>query len=216
LRVLDGCLKDGPADADAFRARGALRTRLGQYAGAQADYTRALEVAPDAATHAARGWCCLVADAPRLALEDFEAALRLAPDLADACAGRGFARAVLGSPRAAVADAEEALRRGPRSPRLYYNVARVFARAAAGPDGDLPRDGSADFQRQRWLGRAVANLTQALDHQSPAEAARFWHNVIDTDPVLNPLRRQQGFWDLAARYPRQQAQAGPARPAAGP
>src|SRR5205807_1962342 len=50
LQSLDACLQHGPPDADAFRARAVVRTRLGQYAGAQTDFTRALELRPEAAT----------------------------------------------------------------------------------------------------------------------------------------------------------------------
>ena len=38
LRSLDECVKRGPADAAVFRARAGLRTRTGDYSGAQADY----------------------------------------------------------------------------------------------------------------------------------------------------------------------------------
>jgi tetratricopeptide (TPR) repeat protein len=198
LQSLDDCLKYGPPDAGTFRARAALRTRLGQYPGAQTDYTRALELEPDAATYAARGWCYLVAGAANLALPDFEESIRLAPDEGDGYAGRGFARALLGQARLAVADAEESLRRGPRSPRLYYNVARVYAQAAARLEGDSLRTRETSHS---WQDRALHMLAKALDTQSPADAARFWWNVIDDDKALNPIRRSPGFRQLAARFP---------------
>ncbi|MCI0457110.1 MAG: tetratricopeptide repeat protein, partial [Gemmataceae bacterium] len=205
LQSLDDCLKYGPRDPGVFRARAALRTRLGQYPGAQTDYTRALEKEPDAATYAARGWCYLVADAPRLALPDFEEALRRAPEQADAYAGRGYSRVLLGETRLALADAEEALRRGPPAPRLYYNIARIYAQAIATLDSEPARHRSTAVDlRSRWQDRALQLLTKALHVQSPPEAARFWQNVIAMDKALNPIRRSPEFRQLAARYPPRQ------------
>jgi tetratricopeptide (TPR) repeat protein len=209
LQSLDDCLKYGPSDAGAFRARAALRTRLGQYAGAQTDYTRALEMQPDAATYTARGWCYVVAEAPRLGLPDFEEAIRLAPDQGDAYAGRGFCNALAGKARPAVNDAEEALRRGPSSPRLHYNVARVFAQAAARLEHG-PR-----WTVESWRERALQMLAKALDMQSAAEAARFWQDIVQTDKALNPLRGSPGFRQLAARYPPSPVR-GASRAAVGP
>jgi tetratricopeptide (TPR) repeat protein len=194
LRSLDVCLKQGPPDADAFRARAAVRTRLGQYPGAQTDYTRALE--PDAATYAARAWTYLVAEAPALALRDFQEVIRLDPDQGDAYSGRGYARALLGQYRPAVADAEDALRLGPPSPRLLYNVARIYAQVAA-VDG-----WGTDSQRARWEDRAVVLLRRALALQSPAEGTRFWRAYIQNDAALRQVRRSFEFKQLEERYGR--------------
>ncbi|MBN9522629.1 protein kinase [bacterium] len=201
LQALDDCLVHGPPDAGAFRARAAVRTQIGQYPGAQTDYTRALELNADAPTYAARGWCYLVAGAPRLALPDFDEAVRRAPELGDAYAGRGYARALLGDHQAAVADAEEALARGPQTPRLCYNVARVYAQAVARHDRQAVYVGTVDLARRaEWEERAVRVLTRALDQQPPADAAAFWRTV-GTDRAFDAVRRGAGFGRLAARYP---------------
>jgi len=204
LQALDDCVRDGPPDSAILRARAALRTRLGHYAGAQADYTRALDIAPDAETYAARGWCFLVADAPRLALPDFEEAIRFSPkaEQGDAYAGRGYARALLGQHLAAVSDAETALERGPLSSRLVYNVTRIYAQAIVRLDEQTQTAWSAG-QRSAWQERAVALLTRALELHPSAEQAPFWNNVVQTDKALNPLRGATGYWRLANRYPPQ-------------
>ena len=62
---LDAAAAGGPADAGSYRARAALYARLGKYPQALADYTRALELQPDAATYTARGWAFLVTDSRR-------------------------------------------------------------------------------------------------------------------------------------------------------
>jgi tetratricopeptide (TPR) repeat protein len=201
LSSLDACLKHGPPDADVFRARAAVRTRLGDYPGAQADYTRALEAVPDAATYAARGWAYLVADAPALALRDFEEAAHREPKSADAFVGRGCARAALGDGRAAVADAEHALQLGPSSPRLVYGAARVYAQAATAPTEGIASDGrTAAAVREVWERRAVELLRQALAAQSPAEAARFWKTYVRNDAALKAVRYGAAFRQMEDRF----------------
>lgn len=202
LQSLNDCLKSGPPDAGAFRARAALRTRLGQYAEAQADYTRALELNANGATYAARGWCYLVADAPKLALADFEESLRRTPAQSDAYAGRGLSRVLLGEGPSAIADAEEALRQGPESPRLFYNVARIYAQAVVTQSNSASRARvNADVPNVRACHeRAVQTLAQALAMQSAPEAAHFWQSVVESDKALNPIRQTTAFRQLAERY----------------
>ena len=74
-----------PAKCDVYSL--AVRTRLGQYAGAQADYGRALELTPDADIFTARGWTFLLTDTPKLAIDDFANALKLENLLARQAAG---------------------------------------------------------------------------------------------------------------------------------
>ncbi len=202
LQSLDNCVKFGPPDKGVFLARALLRMRSGQYSGAQTDYSRALEIDPDAATYAARGWCFLVADAPRLALPDFVKALHLAPKQADALAGRGYARVLLGDYQKAVLDAEESEQLGPPSPRLCFNLARIYAQAIARLDIENPR-GAAKL-RGVWHDRAVKMLAQALALQPSAEAADFWQTVILTDRALSPLRNSPEFGHLATRFSQKQ------------
>ena len=200
LQSLSDSLKFGPPDAGAFRARAALRTRMGQYASAQTDYTRAIELDANAATYAARGWCFLVADASKLGLPDFEESIRRLPTQSDAYAGRGLCRVLLGETQTAIADADEALRQGPDSTRLLYNVTRIYAQAAgtlsrssarSNPDLPSPRD---------CQDKAVETLTKTLDSQTDAEAAQFWQTIVETDPALNPVRQTTAFRELAGRY----------------
>ena len=69
--------------------------------------------------------------------------------------GRGYGRVLSGDYRQAVADAEEALRCGPPSPRLYYNVARIYAQASGNAD-------SSTWERSRHEARTVELLCAAL------------------------------------------------------
>jgi hypothetical protein len=132
---------------------------------------------------------------------DFDEAVRRAPELGDAYAGRGYARALLGDQQAAVADAEEALARGPQTPRLCYNVARVYAQAVARHDRQAVYVGTTDLARRaEWEDRAVRALTRALDGQPPADAAALWR-AAGTDRAFDAVRRGAGFGELAARFP---------------
>lgn len=179
-----------------------MRTRLGQYADAQTDYTRALELDPDAATYAARGWGYLVSDAPRLALADFQESLRHDPNQAVVLAGRGFAFARLGDVRNAIADADEASRREPESPRLCYHVARIYAQAV-GPLGRLSPAARASAQlptSHACQQRALQWLERALTQQIPVAANEFWTSVVEADQALDSIRQTSAFRQLAARY----------------
>jgi tetratricopeptide (TPR) repeat protein len=190
---LDACLQKQPNDVEVLCARASMRTRLGQYQGAQADYSRALELKPAADIYAARGWTYLLTDTPKLAILDFEAALRLEPDRGDALAGRGLARVQLGQALQAVQDAQEALRKGPPSARLSYNAARILAQAALRVDR---RSASAD----EYTRRALELLEDALNRLPPAERAEFWKNCVQADTVLRPLRWTPSYRRLAALH----------------
>ena len=195
VRSLDGYLGrasvgGGAAVAEAYRLRGLTRTQLGDRDGALHDYTRSLGIQPDAATRGYRGWVYLAEGAPKLALADFEAALRLGARDGDAHAGRGNARVKLGRPEEAVRDAEEALRRGPRTARMLHNTATIFARAA-------DRDGDARAQRQRFQQRALDLLGEALTAFPAARRPHFWTEQILKDPDLTSLHGLPRFQQLA-------------------
>jgi tetratricopeptide (TPR) repeat protein len=185
-------------DATALRTRGIVRSRLGRNAAALEDFGKSLELQPDAATYAARGWAYLGHDAPRLALPDFEEAMRRNPDGADARVGRAMARAKLGHYAPALADADEAVRLGPASARLAYNAARVYALAAESALGDaaLGRQKAAETH-ERCLDAALKLLTQAVEAQPAPRRAAFWSDVVLADAALRPLRRSAGFARLA-------------------
>ena len=135
LRSFDRYLEVGGAPtSDVYRGRGQARMKLGDYAGAADDYTRALLIKPDGDIQTHRGWAYFFAEAPGLALRDFEEAVRLDPENVDARVGRGLARVALGQTGAAVADAEEALRAPRRRPRCSHNIACIFAQAAGRGD----------------------------------------------------------------------------------
>ena len=185
--------RGSPLLAEAYRLRGLTRTQLGDREGALHDYTRSLDVQPDAATHRYRGWVYLVSAAPELALADFKTALRLGDRTGDVYNGRGNVRAKLGRPHEAVRDAEEALRRGPRNPRLLHNAAAVHALAAAVPD----RAGIDRVRQSQYQRKALELLAEALAALPAAERPRYWRERIGKDADLASLRSLPGYARLA-------------------
>src|SRR5262249_12947272 len=100
-----------------------------------------------------------------VALQDFDAALKLEPRHADALAGRGLALMMRGREAdvgAATRAAEESL----RSPEM-----------------------ATDREVGRYRVRAVALVRQALELVPEKERPAFWDRGVLTDPVLGPLQR---------------------------
>jgi tetratricopeptide (TPR) repeat protein len=182
IEAFDRYLETGKPLESVYRGRGLARAALGKYPGAIEDYTKALELQPTSLVQTYRGWAHLVCDAPKLALRDFELAIQLDPDNADAYNGRGFVLASQGRYRDAVRDAERALEQGPQSPRLVYNAARIYAQCGG---------------RER---RALELIRQALTLLPAGQRAAFWSAYIRTDAALAAIRQQQAFVQLEAEF----------------
>ena len=140
LASADAYLARGKPIAEVLEIRGLAHVAQRNFTAAIADFNRALDLMPDAEPAERsrlfnrRGWGYQFADAPRLALADFEESLRLEPNQSDAYGGRGLARIRLGQWRPAVTDAEAAVRLGQR-PCVPTSE---DARASSGP-GPLQR-----------------------------------------------------------------------------
>jgi tetratricopeptide (TPR) repeat protein len=189
---------------EVLEIRGLARVARQDLSGAIADYTRAIELRPDlepaikARLLNHRGWAHHLADATRLARDDFEASLTLIADQAEARAGRGFARVRLGDWKAAVADAEAAVRlvgtmptgEGGPDARLQarFNIARIYAQATEFAAAEVGRHGERALGLYRiYRGRALDQLRQALDDLPAPERAHLL-----SDPALRPLRLGRG------------------------
>jgi eukaryotic-like serine/threonine-protein kinase len=191
--------------AELCKARGLIHTQFREYAGAVAMYTRALiQVPNDAEALSLRGWVYLLLDAARPALEDFDKALKVKPNDADAFAGRGNARVRLRKVPEAIVDAESALQSGPKTARLLYNVATIYALAIA----QIELEGRAGSDRQvgkrlaLYEEKAFYCLERALEARRPEGRNAFWNDVVQKDPVLGPLRQSSKFEQLAETYRR--------------
>jgi serine/threonine protein kinase/predicted Zn-dependent protease len=205
LAAFDRYLSQEPGDSAAHRQRGFERAKLGDHAGALADYTRALELEPGSApTRARRGWAYLN-EAARLALADFEEAIKAHPDNGELYNGRGYARVLLGQVREGVADAEEALRRGPAGPErrqrlaLTSNAACVYARAV-GLVASAGHDPGRQELAQQYHDRAVELLRQTLDLVPPAARGLYVQEVVLPEPAFDPIRTSPAFTNMVAKY----------------
>ncbi len=198
----------GAATSATYRARALIKAKRGNYSGAVQDYTQSLEMdrradkQADPRTLAYRGWAYLISDAPKLALADFDEALKHEEcDRVDCYNGRGYARVVLGQWKEAVADAEAALEAKPTLPRHWYNAARIYAQAAARVDPDPARSTNLTReQRRRFENRAVHLLRLACEASPLDQRTAFWKEYVQADPALKPVKQGAAYAQLAAKY----------------
>jgi tetratricopeptide (TPR) repeat protein len=190
-------------DAEVYEARGLVRAKLNDYAGAVTDLERALEGEPRSARlYRLLGWTHVLGEAWKPARDAFARAVDLDPADADGYSGRGYARVKLGQTREAVADAEEALKHGPATALSVYNAARIYAQAAGRPVSE-PRAVDREARLGAWYQeRAVELLRKALTLEPGARRAAFWREHVQDDAALNPVRRSVAFQRLAAEFPR--------------
>jgi tetratricopeptide (TPR) repeat protein len=191
-------LERGKPDVEVYRRRARARMGTGDRKGVIEDFTLALALprtidTPVAALLSSRGWAFLLRQSPWAALSDFEEALRLSPDSAEALAGRASARLDLGDVKGAVADAEQTLRRRPLTQRILYNVARVLARAGA-KGGD--RRVAAVYHT-----RALAVLRDALRSVPAGQRRRFWHETVRRDSAFRSLLTLGAFLEMEKELP---------------
>ena len=180
--VLSSCeayLARGKPTVGILEVRGLARVARKNYAAAIGDFSRPSSSAPEpepaTRTQAVnqRGWAYQFADAPRLALADFEKSLGLAPDQCDALGGRGLARIRLGL----VATRDAGRRsRGPASP----------GRRPATTDEDRDTQLPGLLQRRPHLrpGRRVRRRTSAARANEP------WSFTAVTAPAPSSLLKE--------------------------
>jgi eukaryotic-like serine/threonine-protein kinase len=201
IKDFDAYLKKWRPVPEIYEVRGLAKAAGKDYDGAFLDYTQALNLEPTSARYALRGWIHLFREAPRSALRDFEEAIKLDGKNGDAFAGRGYAHVRLAHLKQAVADAGEALVRAQQTKRHLYNVARIYAQAA----GQIKVDPRQPYRRNQesrfsYEERAVDLIRKALDGLSADQRVAFWHDYIEADAAFNPIRRGDGFAQLAGKY----------------
>jgi eukaryotic-like serine/threonine-protein kinase len=210
LKSIDQFLTQAVPNGTAYRARGLAHAKLHQSSKAIEDFTEALELErregkpPNPLSLAYRGWEYLVNDAPRLAVHDFDLALKQPGcDRVDCLSGRGYARALLGQTQLAVADAEAALNEKPALPRHWYANARIYAQVVAKMDADpMKYTAFAQDQRRRYEEKALQLLRVACEKTPLAERAAFWKDYVQADPALRAVKRSTLYAQLAAEYGR--------------
>jgi tetratricopeptide (TPR) repeat protein len=230
LKALDCCQPSGnQVDGEILEARVQARIELGQLDALVDEYSRALARQPRADLYTRRGWARVVNGELRQAREDFEAALhileklaqqtrgtkqtqkefeaamRIRDNYADARIGLGVVKAMRDDYRSAIDDTEAALaleeEKHPFSRRLLIKAAGAFAQSVAaldrvtGPDGRLERG----YLRGRCVQRALGLLDLSLRRANSAELTSFWEANVLNNNMLAPLFREPGFHDLFPR-----------------
>ena len=198
-------LEHGDPLGDVYRGRALAAAELGEYRNAMNDYTRSLELEPSPNMHVRRGWAYLT-QANRLALADFEDAVRLNPQSADSYTGRGYARVLNGQIEAGVADARTSLKWarlqsrqvGPRGWPLLFNAATIFGQAVAHIER-TSTDPNPKVQQQitGYTAEAVRLLEEALQLAGPALAAQV-RSQMAADRALDAIRNKPAFKRLTA------------------
>jgi tetratricopeptide (TPR) repeat protein/tRNA A-37 threonylcarbamoyl transferase component Bud32 len=208
LASAEAYLSHGKPIAEILEIRGLAHHAQKNYTAAIADFNRALDLTPAAEPARRsqllnrRGWAYQYADAPKLALSDFEESLRLEPNQSDAYGGRGLARIRLGHWRPAVKDAEAAIRQSretgasstsddPEAARVQalFNATRIYAQTIEFAAREVSHEGErAVTLYRRYRTRALDLLDETLRREpDPARQAE-----ILNDPALRPLRLRTG------------------------
>jgi tetratricopeptide (TPR) repeat protein len=190
VRAYDEALALGKPDADVFWGRALARLLIPDFAGAQADFTRALTLRPSASIYADRGWLYVQQNALEPGLRDFEEALWLDANCAQAHLGQGYALAKLGRYREAIAAADQAYRLGVTTAESKFNLACAYALATG-------RAGAAlDKHAQQ---RALEMLRRAVEHHPDVQRSAFWSkHSVDAD--LDSIRKTAEFKRLEAQF----------------
>jgi tetratricopeptide (TPR) repeat protein len=196
--------------ARVYRDQALCRAQQGDYQGAIEDWTLALKLQPDSATHALRGWAYLLSCKDLImAQRDFDKAILREANNSHAWSGLGLVHARRGEDEKARAAAEKALRHGPESDRLFLNVAHIHAELArrAGVGARWNRAAARvrqDHQdHQDHQSQAVCLLERALARKDSKERAAFWWQKVRADQSLvRSLGDHKRFHELNARYPR--------------
>lgn len=189
----------GRSDVEIYRRRAKAYLVLGKFSDAVHDLTLAIELKPTADSYVHRGEAHFFSENWKLAGVDFEQAIRLNPNDAEAYMGRGLVRVTLKQYRDAVEDANLSLRKQPKTPEAMQNVGCIFALAAVLADRDTDRpDHQADAEKFR--NQAVEVLQKSLDLLPASERAGYLREKILTDTALDSIRHFPDFKRLLEKY----------------
>jgi tetratricopeptide (TPR) repeat protein len=203
IRSCDPLIAQGKATAEIYERRALAREAIRDFPGAIEDFTDAMGRGGDRARLLRlRGWLYIVADAPRLALHDFDEAIGLDPSSGDAHNGRGFARLRFGEHREAVADVERAVSLDEPTAHLFYKAARVYGLAAVVVSAEVRKKGQESvLLATRYQDRAADLLREAVRRLPADRRTSFVKDYILADPELRTLRRRLSSIDLAGPVP---------------
>lgn len=167
LHENDGAIRvyskiDKISAANDLLQQGGEKYKKGDYQGAIADYTKALQLNPKSAqAYNYRGNARLNLRDKQGAIDDYNQAIKLAPKSADAYNNRGDGRSALGDNQGAITDYNQAIQIDPYYAKAYAN--RGSARYSLGDRQD-----------------ALADLQQAATLAQQQNNAVLYQNIQDT------------------------------------
>jgi tetratricopeptide (TPR) repeat protein len=194
--ALDRYLHGGNRVAEVHLIRGLIHVKLGDHAAAIDEFTTALQGKPDVVVLGHRGWAYLRMNAIRLALADFNAALRLGPASYQVLCGRGLALLGQGAIESALRDAEAAVRLDGGAEASLL-AACVHARAVS-----LPRTRNDRLTGEHCKERAVELLAQALRGVPADRRAVFWQTRVHKEESLAAIRDSARYRQMERTYNR--------------
>ncbi len=187
IRLYTEALQWQPHKADIYNARGVARSQIGDFEGAIADHTKAIELQPDWLAFNNRGLAHRGLGRFQLAVNDHSQAIQLNPQYALAYYARAIALRELRQPQKALADLNSAIQLKSDLPEAYHDrgalhqvagdnsaALRDYTQAIRfAPNAALPRVNRGRLHQQ--LGRleqAEADFTQALA-RNPQEGEAY-------------------------------------------
>ncbi|MFO0881205.1 MAG: protein kinase [Gemmataceae bacterium] len=183
--ALDAYLAQGKADASTWVSRGLIHNTQREPGLAIQAFTRAIQLERTPEALAFRGWAYLQTQALQLAQADFDAALEMRPQLADALCGRAQVHVRRGKVELALRDADAAQRSGKKSPTLLCGLAAVHARAAQLVDDE--RGSRRSSRAAGYQNRAAELLRNAVRLVPEARRPAFWEAQVAREPSFLPL-----------------------------
>jgi tetratricopeptide (TPR) repeat protein len=183
LPDLDRVIANDPSDAIAWADRGVAKSKLGDLAGAIADCTHAIELAPTVANRVNRGNAYATLHRDDDALADFDAALQAEPRNLPALLGRANANYASKRLAASLDDYTRVINADPHSAMAYFKRGNVHL--------DLKEFGSAFNDYSESL-KLDANQPVVLLNRSVAagrlgrrsEAAKDQRRALELDPQI--------------------------------
>jgi tetratricopeptide (TPR) repeat protein len=160
-------LQLNPGDAETHEHLGLAYGRVGRIAEAEQEFRRVLQLKPEARTHLNLGRSLLQQGKPQAAAVEYEAAVRLSPDLPMALNDLAWLRAT--HPTATLRDGEQAVRLAERACALNPEDARCWdTLAAAYAEAGRFEDAIRSVAKARQLAQAAGqtNLVATIEQVS--------------------------------------------------
>jgi Flp pilus assembly protein TadD len=194
LTELDKAVAMGGRNAGVFDDLGAVLEHAGRLDQAIMAYTRGITAAPDfAKLRIKRGWAWELLNQHEKASADFAAAVRVAPENAEAHTGLGYIQALRRLSHDAQREAHLALLHGGDDYLVLHNVACIYAALVQTEAAQAPAFGDV----------AIALLRKALKLWAKSATGPNELDLIKAEPAFKSIQGRTDFQELlrSARDP---------------